>query len=314
MNTPSRNFNMIAVTIVVAAIIISATIFASTTFHTTITSTSTATSTIKDSVTDTLVQTSTVAQTVTTTATSTIASVVVSTTTATATSTSTSTLISTITSTSTSTYDPFPSPILQVDLNATMIRQGGAVTAVITIVNVLPENISIAPNYPSNSTIAQWNEKDFVCNNSPIWSLAGYALLQGHYSSENISSAGAPLELAPPVALPCAFPFNPALFVLLPDGSNAVGYYATPGANSIQVNLEANARTESCTSTPQTSECPVGDSLFGYWNTTGVGALPLENATTSSQYFHHFPSGQYTLVTEDIWGQTDYSYFQVLSP
>jgi hypothetical protein len=196
-------------------------------------------------------------------------------------------------------------------LNATTIRQGGALTAVITIFNLLAENLSVAPDYSSNSTIGHWNENDFICDNSPIWSLAGYALFQGHYSSENISSAGNPLELAPSVVLPYVFPFNPDLFVLLPDSSSAAGYFAVLSANPILANLTTNARTESCTATLSTSECPVGDSLFGYWNTTG--ALFPQNATTSSKYFHYFSIGEYTLVTEDIWGQTTYAYFQVVS-
>ena len=117
--------------------------------------------------------------------------------------------------------------------------------------------------------------------------------------------------LAPPVALPCAFPFAPDLFILLPDSSNAVGYYSIAGANPFLASLVTSARTESCTVTTSTSECPIGDSLFGYWNTTGF--LFLQNAALSSEYFHYFSPGQYTLVTEDIWGQTSYAYFQVVS-
>jgi hypothetical protein len=56
-------------------------------------------------------------------------------------------------------------------LNATTIRQGGAVSAVITIFNPLAGNLSVAPNYSPNSTIAQWNENDFICDNSPLYGL-----------------------------------------------------------------------------------------------------------------------------------------------
>jgi len=231
------------------------------------------------------------------------------------TTTQLSTIISTSTTTSTVTsmYNPFLSPELQVELNGTTIRQGGALTAVITIFNPLPENLSVAPDYSSNSTIAHWNEYDFWCDGSAMWSLAGYALFQGHYSSENISSAGNPLELAPQVALPCALEPNPVLIVLLPESSSAEAYYSMQGSSPAPATLTVSAGTGFCVSTQYSGECSAGDGLFGYWNTTGIGALTIQNASTSSEYFHYFSPGQYTLVTEDVWGQTTYAYFQVVA-
>jgi hypothetical protein len=75
------------------------------------------------------------------------------------------------------------------------------------------------------------------------------------------------------------------------------------------------AGTEACTNSSGQTQCPVaGTSLFGYWNATGpVLGLNIANATTSSQYFHYFSPGQYTLVAEDMWGQSAFAYFQVAS-
>src|SRR5208283_4380026 len=96
---------------------------------------------------------------------------------------------------------------LQVRLNATTIRSGHAVSAQITIVNPLNQNVSVVPDYQADGSILSWNNYDFMCGglaaSNPTWSLAGYALFKGHYTSANLSATGAPLSLDPPLVIEC---------------------------------------------------------------------------------------------------------------
>jgi len=77
----------------------------------------------------------------------------------------------------------------------------------------------------------------------------------------------------------------------------------------IQTRLKENASTGSCSAI--STRCGPGNGLFGYWNTTGLQG-PLDNATTTSKYFHYFSPGQYTLVAACEWGQTIFEYFEVV--
>jgi hypothetical protein len=197
---------------------------------------------------------------------------------------------------------------LQVELNATAIQSGSALMAQITLFNPLDENLTFAPKFTSNSTIAIWNDYDFVCSGNSMWNLAGYALFEGHYSSDNVSSAGEPLMLAPPVSLSC-MANGRDLFVFLPNSSNAMA--SSPAAPATLWHAATNATTESCKNSSSSTECPVGASLFGYWSAPLSGQIDSQAATTSSSYFHYFSPGRYTLAVEDIWGQTIYAHFQV---
>jgi hypothetical protein len=187
---------------------------------------------------------------------------------------------------------------LDLDLNATTIGVGSALGAQITFFNPLDQNISVPVANSPNPTIAAWTNDDFVCDGNSMYSLAAYALFQGRYSEENVSSAGTPLLLAPPVALSCIGQQADSV-VFLPDSSNA-----SLGGEAGLYRIATNATTEYCG-----DGCPAGTSLFGYW--APVEGLDLGEATTSSPYFHYLSPGQYTLVVEDEWNQTIYAPFQV---
>jgi hypothetical protein len=208
---------------------------------------------------------------------------------------------------------------LRVNLNATMIKSGDAITATISLFNPLGVNVSVSPDYQSSSAIFSWNAHDFLCGglaaSNPTWSLAGYALFQGHYTAANLSSAGSPLDLDPPLMILCHGEANPGTVTFLPDSSTAVGYFP-PQPNIIGIPPVAkqeavmNATTE--TYVYKSGYYGGGpDSLFGYWAGPPGGVFGGQNATISSPYFHYFPPGAYTLVVEDMWGQVSYSYFQV---
>lgn len=220
----------------------------------------------------------------------------------------------TLTTTKTSTYYPDLGSLLQlhVELNATSIRSGQAIAVEAALLNPLAVNISALSPDPPNSAITVWNSFDFVCSQSPAWSLLGYAVFKGHYASSNLSSATTPLRLAPPVGVPCVLGSSPNLFVFGPNGSKALVYYSSLGgegqAASEQIGL--TVATELCTPT----SCPVGNSLFGYWNTSSLqGPTSPDNATVASKYFHYFPPSQYTLVIEAAWGQQVIENFDVTS-
>jgi hypothetical protein len=201
-------------------------------------------------------------------------------------------------------------------LNGTAVTQGTDLTVQVSLVNTLADNLTVTNNYPPNPTIASWNAYDFVCGSNPTWSLVGFALFVGDYSSANVSSAGRPLTLVPPLLSLCTSVAGLDRFIFLPRSSNAFAYSSVPNQPASLVNVSMSATTESCPGPfDDGGECPAGQSLFGYWNTTGLqGTLSPQNATIGSEYFRHFtPGQQYTLVAEDAWNQTAYAHFQVVS-
>jgi hypothetical protein len=252
---------------------------------------------------------------VTLTDTSTLTQTATSTLMQTATSTLTQTSVSTATLTSYSTLT-YTSLELHVRLNATTVAEGGAIAAQVSVFNPLGENITVVPSQLADVPIVTWNGYDFICNDNPAWSLVGYALFQGYYTSANLSSAGAPLTLAPPVEPPCVTFSSPDQVVFLPNGSSAVALYSTSSGAPTLTDIAMNASTKYDTTTPVGSTyVGVGTSLLGYWNMTGgPKVLQLQNATGSSPYLDRFSPGQYTLVAEDAWGQTVFASFKVTPP
>lgn len=192
---------------------------------------------------------------------------------------------------------------LNLNLNATTMGVGSALGAQITFFNPLKENLSIPVEYSSNSKIAAWTDSDFVCGGNSLYFLAAYALFQGRYSPENVSSAGTPLLLAPPAGFSCLSPLRPNVVIFLPNSSNA-----SLGEQGGPYQLSTNVTTEYCENVPNlagtySTSCPVGTSVFGYWAQVNC-CLEGDKATTSSPYFHYLPPGEYTLVVEDEWNQT----------
>jgi hypothetical protein len=208
---------------------------------------------------------------------------------------------------------------IQIKLNATTITQGEEVLAQISLFNPLPYNYTFALSYNPKSTVERWNWYDFICPtaafSSWVWS---YALFKGHWSVENISAAGDPLTLWPPVQIACPSSFFVYLVTFLPRNSTALVYYSGlyPTYGGYPVGFRMDATTEYC----RNNQCGgIGSTLFGFWNITNLPSTAWENFTTgfhnatiSSPYFHLFPPGQYTLVAEDVLGQATYAYFQVV--
>jgi hypothetical protein len=179
-----------------------------------------------------------------------------------------------------------------------MVGQGtSGPFATVSLFNTLTRNVSVIPGSQPNSTLASWDSYDFLCDVNPIWSLAGYALFSGDYVSNNISSAGDPLSLAQSsAAIPCALFPQPNSIVFLPL-SDEVVTSSNPSGTTSQAYM--NVTTEGCTGTQYLGNCGSSGMLAGYYNSTGS--------------FESFPVGQYTLVAADVWGQTVFAHFQVLS-
>ena len=202
---------------------------------------------------------------------------------------------------------------LQVQLNTSTFETGSGITAQIAVFNTLDQNLSLTPTYQANSTILTWNGHDFFCGNSgdPLRAMVGYALFSGDYSAGNISLAGDPLQLAPPVGISCVTYETPDSVVFLPE-NDTIEYPAPGNQGGIVDRLALAASTESCENpTPGTYYCGASKGLSGYWNTTGVAYLQDQEAAIGSNYFVYFPPGEYTLAVQDDWGQTLYAHFQV---
>jgi hypothetical protein len=87
---------------------------------------------------------------------------------------------------------------LQFELNTTVIQEGGALKAQVYLYNTLSQNLSLAPDLSANPNIVTWDGYDFLCGNSPVYDVFGFALYQGHYAPTNVSQAGTPLQMTPP--------------------------------------------------------------------------------------------------------------------
>lgn len=290
---------MLPASIIVAGVLIAASLFAvvqGSDRTTTSVSISTNTTTLTATTTTTEIQTSTEFNTVTSSI---------------ATATSIITSISTLTTVSI--YEPFVPPVLEVTLNATTIKSGSAIAATLSLTNVLPYNVTFSPSLTFGSSINGWDARDYLCSGGGEveYSTFGYAVFGGHEIAGNISSA-TQLQLAAPIAIGCAAYTNTKTVTFLPNSSEMVGSPTIAGTVfNVTISARVNATTNVCVNSSTSLDCN-SDSLFGYW--TGSPSPPYRNtndANTSSPYFSYFTPGDYTLVVEDMWGMTAFSYFQV---
>jgi hypothetical protein len=244
---------------------------------------------------------------------STITSTVTSTGTVVSTSTVTHTSTSTTTSTTTSTASQlFSSPLLFLDTNTTTIRYGGALTVTISIANNYPVNDTFIATLPTGSNISQWSKADFDACHSPTWSTFGFGVFRGHDNAGNISSAGGPLQLAAPIVVVCTGSSSGQVITLLPKSSYMVMTFNGPNGTVVsQRNLAAVNATTVVVCDAKSPGC-ASDGLFGYWKSSAPYYTNPADANTTSPYFSYFQPGEYTIVAEDMWGSTIYSYFQVV--
>ena len=193
---------------------------------------------------------------------------------------------------------------LVVMLNSSVEEPGGTVRAEVLVTNTLNQNVTLA--VPQDQNISEWEPYDYIC---PSGYVVGFALFSGHYTTDNVSKAGPPLQLAAPIYPPCpAYPIVDRA-VFLPN-SDRVLTYTSQGQGPINGSAQVYPETSYCSPGQGSVTCGSGQGLFGYWNSTS----PVEgaNATTLSKEFAYFPAGEYTLVATDAWNQFVYTYFVVL--
>ena len=202
---------------------------------------------------------------------------------------------------------------LRVMLNSSTINPRGEVTVNIELLNTLNRNVSLG--VVNNDNISAWDGTDFFCGINPSYSLVGFGVFSGHFTAENISKAGSPLQLAAPIEAPCPYrlPLNDTTFLPNSDKTISFSYYGQTKEPSLPVTAEVNATTSYCTSSPSATEtmisCPTTSGLLGYWS---PGAANGGNFTLDSKGFTYFPPGEYTIVATDDWNQNIYATFDVL--
>ena len=235
---------------------------------------------------------------------------------------------------------------LQIKLNASEVPQGGALQAHMFLVNTLPESVTLHTDFAANPNIDPWNWDDYLCGMSPVEHTFVFALLQGHYTAANLTQAGAPLTLAPPVAISCPnFAYGESYIQNVEFAPNSdMATFSANASSSADfkpqtIRMQLNATTGYCTESPYqyTETQTVGgtttvtsgtefslscgangvDSLTGYWSPYGSCAYPAgkgANGTAQGLYgscFHQFAPGTYTVVAEDLWNQSAFAYFKV---
>ena len=177
---------------------------------------------------------------------------------------------------------------LGISLNSTSIKPRGAIAAEIQIVNTLSRNVSIS-DIQQNQNITNWNASNYLCGFDRGFGIFGFALFEGRITASNVSSAGAPLVLHPPI-----YPFCPLIpgaqsVTFLPDGTSAI---VTGSGQPSPAIMELNASTTYCTSPGAGSgECPTTAGLVGYWNSS---AASNGDTSLSSPGLVYFPPGEYT--------------------
>jgi len=261
---------------------------------------------------------------------------------------------STTTGGETSTFDSQVSPAglqLQIRLNTTEMPQDSNLTAQVYLVNTLSMNLSLTPNFSAGAGIVNWDSYDSLCGLTTVDGIFGFALFQGHYAAGNLSQAGPPMLLTPPVAsASCPNRFGDEAYIqnvqFAPES-----VVATMSANSSfsgvfkaqSTEMQVTATTGICTTSPYAvsgygsedgvtttfsgTELAWGcgtstGALSGYWTTpvngayVGIdsrsnGTITQGLAAVHADYFHQFSPGSYTIVAQDLWNQTVYAHFQV---
>jgi hypothetical protein len=225
---------------------------------------------------------------------------------------------------------------LQILQNATQIAYGTGIFASVELSNTLPVNLTLNVNYSSDGDIVAWDNLDFLCNISGVEDVFGFAVYSGHYTALNVSEAGSPLDLVPPVAISCPNSnyFQPYILQVEFSPSNDSGNFllqnnslVTP-PNNFTDTMMMNITTEDCynftspsiinqTVTTESSafSCGPTNGLFGYWTPPASGFCytpGIPNQTLSACKVNLLPIGSYTIVAEDLWNQTAFAYFQVV--
>jgi hypothetical protein len=193
---------------------------------------------------------------------------------------------------------------LKVLLNSARMQTGGAIGGQAEVVNALNQNVSVSKFVQENENVTRWGNYISIC---PYEWFVGYAVFEGRFTSSNISVAGDPLRLAPPMISQCGAVGGPPPFTFLPNGGRAFE------SNGVRIQTEINATTLFCNTTFRGSggfSCAWAmPGLVGYWNYSSPNGGDFG---FTSPAFVRFSPGEYTLVAWDDWNQYVYVAFVVL--
>lgn len=240
---------------------------------------------------------------------------------------------------------------LEITLNTTAVSRGEPIQAKVSLVNTLARSVSLQVNPSAYAAIDSWDRSESACGLSQVAHVFGFALFEGHYVSSNVSEAGQPVMLAPPVGVFCPNPYYSQSYVQNVEFSPRSDT-ATLSANDSYSSdfkpqtlmMQLDAFTGGCStstyevvggtevsggttstyghSTHLTYSCGGGSALDGYWtlpaNGTGVFIDSTSNETITrglkslyNNYFSQFQALPYTIEAKDVWNQTAFAYFSV---
>jgi hypothetical protein len=236
---------------------------------------------------------------------------------------------------------------LEVALNTTSLLAGKGLSAQVYLTNTLPRNVSLSANltaFPGDSALEALG-RGYQCHGAGLLGVLNFGVYQGHYTAANFSQDAVPLILEAPVPHGCP---NPYYYVQSPpqrvefaansdmatvSGQKTTGMHLSPwtgnvtavpnrsGPSTIIVN--GSTTTSSGETQLYLAWGPVYEGLRGYWtlppNGIYISIHPYNNSTVlqaikeAHGLYHEFTPGSYTIVAEDLWNQTVFAYFEVVS-
>ncbi len=232
---------------------------------------------------------------------------------------------------------------LQVRLNTSSIRSGGALTAQVSLFNTLSKNVSFVLDPSAMKKIGQWDSSELgsICGSNTVFDTFSFSLFRGRYTPANLSQATEPLQLIPFTPHCGGFIGEQRIqeIMFAPNSDNATVTGSVLGSGHVwKAVMEINASTEYCSLTTGTvtqtqtkngtestsillvpsTRCYSVPSLNGYWVWPKdsscvliVDGVPTDEKNPLHCNFHQFAPGHYTLVAEDIFGHTLFAYFEV---
>jgi hypothetical protein len=144
---------------------------------------------------------------------------------------------------------------VQAWLNSTIVPVGRVLSAQVYMFNTLATNITLTPDFSADAVLAALSANS--CQGAGLDAMLNFALYQGRYTAANLSQAGAPLMLDPPVVISCPNPYYVSSYVqqveFAPRSDNATmsGNTSAPAsATPRTVEMSLSLATGSCGVSP----------------------------------------------------------------
>jgi len=202
---------------------------------------------------------------------------------------------------------------LEMALNSTTMRANGSIGGQVSVINTLGGGVTVGLPEPSQN-MSSWINSINICPSSDF---LGYAVFDGHVALDNVSLAGPPLVLVPPMMIICTIPYyvpGPVTFLSRGDSSGQTVVYAQSPSSTVDDQLSITTRFCNTTfsgteSGAQVFSCSwTSPGLVGYWD--GDPSSAGGNFGFTSPGFARLPPGVYTVMAWDVWNQ--YAFARVL--